>query len=70
MMWCARKCARQTPGDVLKVSRAHNVVTVEHRPGLVTCHLHGYPLRHTQVDHIPDRRAPESCLSIPGTPAF
>ena len=55
----ARNYAREPPRRLLQVRRAHDVVPVKHRAGLVARHFHGHALRDTPVDQSPDRRAPE-----------
>jgi hypothetical protein len=55
----ARKCARQLAGNVLQIRRGHDVVAVEDHTGLMASDLHRDTLRHTHVDHIPDRSPPE-----------
>jgi hypothetical protein len=55
----ARNYAREPPRRLLQVRRAHDVVPVKHRAGLVARHFHGHALRDTRVYQIPDRRAPE-----------
>src|SRR3990172_10090175 len=62
---CARKCAREPPGDLPKVLRAHDVIAVEDAPALVARDLHGHPVGNPCVDHVSDGRAPEVVAQHP-----
>src|SRR5262245_49440860 len=62
---CALNCARQPPGDVLKVRRAHDVVAVEHGARLVPRHGHRHPLWHPSIDHVAHGGAPEVMAEHP-----
>ena len=50
-----RTQARQPPGGLLQVPRAHDVVPIEHAARLVPGDRHRDPLRHPRVDEIPHR---------------
>ena len=56
---CARNCARELRGHVLKVGRAHDMVAVEHGPGPVPGDLHRHALGDPCNYHVPDRGPPE-----------
>jgi hypothetical protein len=65
---CARKRARQLPGDVLEIARAHDVVAVEDGPGPVSGDLHRDAFRDPGVDHVPDGRATKVVPQLPRHP--
>jgi hypothetical protein len=44
----------ETLGGLAKVARAHDIVSLEHAPGLVSRHLHRDALRDASADEIAD----------------
>jgi hypothetical protein len=59
LVHCARKCARQLSGNILKIRRRHDMVTVEDITSFMPRHLRGDSCRHTHINHIPDCGPPE-----------
>ena len=66
----ARSYARQPPGGLLKVRRAHDVVTIEHCSGLVAGHPHRHALGHSMLTMFRTAVLRRSWRRRPATPAF
>jgi len=60
----------KAPGSVAEVASAHDVVTLEDTPGLVTGHLHGDPLWNSATNEISDGCSPQIVEQSSWTPCL
>ncbi|MGB7461623.1 MAG: hypothetical protein WBW14_01890 [Candidatus Acidiferrum sp.] len=54
-----REIATELLGRVSEVALIHDVVAIEHRPGLVAGDIHSDPLRHASAHQIAHSSAPQ-----------